>query len=104
MSRRQPSISRYRFLSVLVALGCSCAAQTGSDFAGEISALVPKAQVTRGSGQKKADIPGQRGTALRWQDVVRTSHDGRARIQLNDQSILTLGSDSRLRIEKHDAA
>jgi hypothetical protein len=38
-----------------------------------------------------------------WEDVVRTSDRGRVRILLEDSSILNVGSNSTLRVTRHDA-
>lgn len=71
--------------------------------AGKITALLPTAHVVRGAGTKAAITDAVKGEDLIWQDVVRTEKGGRARITLNDQSILSLGSQAELRIVKHDA-
>jgi hypothetical protein len=64
--------------------------------AGEISAMIPAA--TRNSTPAKAK------DELDWNDLLRTEHSGRVRAGLTDGSILSLGSDTELRIVKHDAA
>ena len=71
--------------------------------AGAISALLPVATVTRGTGKTalKGDL--KKGDPLFWNDLVQTAKGGRARITLADQSILSLGSQAELRIVKHDA-
>lgn len=43
------------------------------------------------------------GTKVFWGDIVTTLSDGRARIQLDDGSILNVGSSSNLKIVRHDA-
>src|SRR6202040_3217090 len=42
-------------------------------------------------------------TAVDWLDVVNTKADGRARIALEDGSVLNVGSDSSIKVVKHDA-
>ncbi len=44
------------------------------------------------------------GAKLFWGDIVSTLQDGRARIALDDGSILNVGSNSSLKIIQHDAA
>jgi len=70
---------------------------------GKITALLPTAHVIRGEGKKTVSSDAVKGEELVWQDLVRTDKGGRARITLNDQSILSLGSQAELRIVKHDA-
>ncbi len=64
--------------------------------AGEISAMIPAA--TRNS------MPAKARDELDWNDLLKTEHSGRVRAGLTDGSILSLGSDTELRIVKHDAA
>src|SRR4051812_22779413 len=71
--------------------------------AGKITALLPTAHIVRGEGKNAATSDAARGADIVWQDLVKTDKGGRARITLNDQSILSLGSQAELRIVKHDA-
>jgi len=64
--------------------------------AGQISALIP--QTTRNGSVAKAK------DEVMWNDVLRTEGGGRARVQLRDGSILSLGSNSELKIVQHDPA
>jgi hypothetical protein len=41
---------------------------------------------------------------LNWNDLLQTEHTGRVRAGLKDGSILSVGSDSELRIVQHDSA
>lgn len=71
--------------------------------AGRIAAVVPEASVIRvGTRPARTDVAAK-DTPVWWNDVVRTVGRGRARIQLDDQSVLTLGSNSTLRVVKHEA-
>ena len=70
--------------------------------AGAISALLPVATITRGTGKAAVTNEAKKGDDLVWNDLVKTLKGGRARITLTDQSILSLGSQSELKIVKHD--
>jgi hypothetical protein len=49
-------------------------------------------------------MPVQPPTPVYWGDVVNTGHMARARIKLDDGSVLNVGSDSSLTVVKHDAS
>ena len=70
--------------------------QSSSQPAGTISALIPQATRNGAIAKSKDDVF--------WNDVLRTEGAGRARIQLKDGSILSLGSNSELKVVQHDAA
>ncbi len=69
--------------------------QSGSQRAGQIQALIPAA--TRNSQPTKAQ------DEIDWNDLLKTAHAGRLRAGLTDGSILSVGSDSELRVVQHDA-
>jgi hypothetical protein len=64
--------------------------------AGQITALIPSATRNTQPAKKKDD--------LLWNDLLQTSQNGRLRAGLTDGSILSLGSNSQLRVVQHDAA
>jgi hypothetical protein len=68
--------------------------------AGRVGASVTKTTLARGTAPR---VDATAGTSIDWNDVIQTDHHGRVRIALNDGSLLTLGSDSQLRVVKHDA-
>ena len=68
--------------------------------AGNVSALLPAARIERAG----AVIDAQPGSEVQENDLFRTDAQGRARIRLIDQSILSLGVNSQLRIVKYDKA
>ena len=68
--------------------------------AGQISRLIPTVNLQHGTRVQLASA----GAKVLWGDVVTTDPGGRARITLDDGSILNIGSDSSLRIVQHDAA
>jgi len=67
-----------------------------SEVAGQINALIPAA--TRNSLAAKVK------EELDWNDLLKTENTGRIRAGLTDGSILSVGSDSELRIVRHDSA
>lgn len=81
---------------LLITLPAFSTPRAAGQRAGEISALVPSA--TRNSKPAKAK------DELEWNDLLKTEHTGRVRAGLTDGSILSLGSDSELRILQHDSA
>jgi hypothetical protein len=73
-------------------------AQSGQR-AGQVSRLIPAVSLQRGQQQVAAAAQ----ALVLWEDVVNTQRMGRARISLDDGSLLNVGSESSLRITKHDA-
>jgi len=73
-----------------------CAPPAGGQAAGQISALIPLATRNAKPAKVKDD--------LEWNDLLKTEQKGRLRAGLTDGSILSLGSNSELRVVQHDAA
>jgi hypothetical protein len=73
--------------------------QTAGQRAGEVSRVIPAVNITRGSKSVTASPK----TVVDWQDVVNTQANARARVALDDGSVLNLGSDSSVRIVQHNA-
>jgi len=73
--------------------------QAGGQHAGEISRMIPAVSITRGS----KTLNGAVKSPVEWQDLVNTKTDGRARIALDDGSVLNVGSDSSMKVVKHDS-
>jgi len=67
--------------------------------AGEISRVIPAVSIARGSKSMSASAK----TVVDWQDVVNTQANARARVSLDDGSVLNVGSDSSIHVVKHDA-
>ena len=96
------------FLAALVCL-LSCAIAIPIDLwaapppadqrAGEISRVIPAVSIARGSKSLTASAK----TVVDWLDVVNTQTNARARVSLDDGSILNVGSDSSVHVVKHDA-
>ena len=99
-SKENALIILRRFTAVAVSLLLSplpalCEPQGGGQHAGQINAMVPAA--TRNAQTAKPN------DELQWNDLLKTEHSGRVRAGLTDGSILSVGSDSELRIVQHDA-
>jgi hypothetical protein len=73
--------------------------QAGGQKAGEVARMIPAVSIARGSKTLNASVK----SVVEWQDLVNTKTDGRARIALEDGSVLNVGSDSSIKIVKHDA-
>ena len=73
--------------------------QTAGQRAGEVSRVIPAVNIARGSKTVSAAAK----TVVDWQDLVNTQANARARLALDDGSVLNLGSDSSVRVTKHDA-
>jgi hypothetical protein len=88
-------------LSLMIAVPADISAepQGAGQKAGEIARLIPAVSIARGSKTLNASVK----TAVDWLDVVNTKADGRARIALEDGSVLNVGSDSSIKVVKHDA-
>src|SRR5271156_5495967 len=70
--------------------------QSAVQHAGQINALIPAAS----RNAQPAKVQDQ----LQWNDLLKNTHSGRVPAGLDDGSMLSLGSDSELRIVQHDSA
>lgn len=86
-------------LSALMATPPEIAAQ-GGERAGQVSRMIPQVRIVRGTQQ----ITGAENALVQWNDLVNTQRDGRARIALDDGSVLNVGSDSSLKITQYNPA
>jgi ferric-dicitrate binding protein FerR (iron transport regulator) len=88
-------------LSFLIAIPAdiSAAPQAAGQRAGEVSRVIPAVSIAR-SGKT---ITAAAKTAVDWQDLVNTQVNARARIALDDGSVLNVGSESSMKVVKHDA-
>lgn len=89
------------WLSMLMAIPAELRAepQTAGQRAGEVSRVIPAVSVARGP----KSITASAKTVVNWQDLVNTQANARARIALDDGSVLNVGSESSVKIVKHDA-
>jgi FecR protein len=81
---------------LLTTLPVLSAPQAGGQHAGEIDALIPAAMRNGQTATVKED--------LQWNDLLKTERSGRVRAGLTDGSILSVGSNSELRVVQHDGA
>jgi len=66
--------------------------------AGEVSRVIPAVSIARGGKTISASAK----TVVDWQDVVSTQASARARVALDDGSVLNVGSDSSIKVVRHD--
>lgn len=90
-----------RLALFLLVLGLALPAEPAAQGtrAGEVTALLPTARVERG-GAAGADL--RLNDAVFWRDWVETAVRARARLALDDGSLLNLGSGARLQVLRHD--
>jgi len=88
-------------LSILIAIPADswAAPQAAGQRAGEVSRVIPAVSIAR-SGKT---IAASAKTPVDWQDLVNTQVNARARIALDDGSVLNVGSESSMKVVKHDA-
>lgn len=77
-------------------LASMCEPQSGGQRAGQIDALIPAAMRNAKTAKVKEELD--------WNDLLKTAKNGRVRAGLTDGSILSVGSDSELRVVQHDGA
>src|SRR5580698_4843821 len=68
--------------------------------AGEVSRAIPEVAIARGTQQLPAPVK----ALVDWGDAVHTGAGGRARVALDDGSLLNVGSSSSLTVTQHNAA
>lgn len=68
--------------------------------AGQVAGTIPSGEIQRPSGTQ----PTAMGVEVLWDDLVTTASSGRARVGLDDGSIINIGSGASVRVVKHDAA
>lgn len=73
--------------------------QPGMQRAGEVSRVIPNVTIERDGKGMDASA----STVVAWNDQINTVANARARVGLDDGSVLNVGSDSAMRVVKHDA-
>ena len=93
------SICALLFLAAGASLPASPPPQTPQQpVAGKITTLIPAGSVLR----EKKTLEAKKDMQVLWQDTVKTDRGGRARLRLEDGSILNVGSQASLVVTKHD--
>src|SRR5271163_2847264 len=103
MKTKSPySLGLVFLLSCTLALSTElpAAGQGTGQRAGEVSRVIPAANIDRGTKV----LPASAKAEVMWQDDIKTASGGRARVGLDDGSVLNVGSDSLMKVIKHDAA
>jgi ferric-dicitrate binding protein FerR (iron transport regulator) len=83
---------------IVVPMDVSAEPQGAGQRAGEVSRVIPAVSIARGAKTLTASAK----SVVEWQDLVNTQANARARIALDDGSVLNVGSESSMRIVKHD--
>jgi len=89
-------------LSILLALPVGAAGQAASapPTAGKVTNIVPIVNLIHDA----RTTPASTSAIVYWGDIVNTGNLARARVALNDGSVLNIGSNSNMTITQHDAA
>jgi ferric-dicitrate binding protein FerR (iron transport regulator) len=102
MKKKSPSayaVCLALMLSLVVAMPVDICAQAAGQRAGEVSRVIPAVSIARNA----KTITASAKTVVDWQDLVNTQSNARARIALDDGSVLNVGAESSLKVVKHDA-
>jgi hypothetical protein len=102
MNNKSPyAIALAMLSSFLIAIPADTAAapQAAGQRAGEVSRVIPAVSIARGP----KTMPASAKSVVDWQDLVNTQANARARIGLDDGSVLNVGSDSSIKVVKSDA-
>ena len=100
MKTRSPFLMALTVLASLSILAPSDVSAQVAQRAGQISRAIPEVAIARGTQQLPAPVK----ALVDWGDVVRTGDGGRARVALDDGSVLNVGSSSTLTVTQHNAA
>src|SRR6267378_255928 len=100
MKTRSPFLIALAVLvSVSIVIPPDIAAQVGQK-AGQVSRAIPEVAIARGTQQLPAPVK----ALVDWGDVVKTNEGGRARVSLDDGSVLNVGSSSSFTVTQHNSA
>jgi hypothetical protein len=98
-STSAPALAGLLALTLAIPFDVFAEPDTSLQRAGEVSRLIPAVNIARGT----KSIVASAKTVVDWQDVVNTQANARARVALDDGSVLNLGSDSSVRIVQHNS-
>src|SRR3984957_19329669 len=100
MKTRSPLLMTLAVLASLTILAPPEVPAQGTQRAGQISRAIPDVAIARGAQQLPAPVK----ALVDWGDAVHTGDGGRARVALDDGSVLNVGSSSTLTVTQHNAA
>ncbi len=100
MKTRSPYLIAFAFLASLSIIVPPDVPAQVAQRAGQISRAIPDVAIARGTQQLPAPVK----TLVDWGDAVKTGDGGRARVALDDGSVLNVGSSSTLTVTQHNAA
>ena len=103
MKKQSPcaiSLAFLASLAILIPPDLFAEPQAAGQKAGQVSRVIPAVSLMRGTKSMTASPK----TVVDWADVVNTQANARARIALDDGSVLNVGSDSSLKVTKADGA
>jgi hypothetical protein len=72
--------------------------QNAGQRAGDIDRVIPAVSIGRGD----KSLAAKPKSIVDWQDLVNTQINGRARVALDDGSVLNVGSNASVKVVKHD--
>ncbi len=82
-------------------LACVLAGATAeAQRAGAVDAVLPQATIQRSA----AELTVAKGADISWNDLLRTGEQGRVRVMLADQSLISVGPKSEVRVVQRAAA
>jgi hypothetical protein len=85
-------------LSFAILTPTNISAQNAGQRAGDIDRLIPSVSIARGD----KSLAAKPKSIVDWQDLVNTQINGRARVALDDGSVLNVGSNASVKVVKHD--
>lgn len=100
MTARSPLLVALSVLASLLIVVPPDVAGQAAQRAGQIARVIPDVGIERGPQQLPAPVK----ALVDWNDVVQTGDAGRARVALDDGSLLNVGSSSNLTVTQHDSA
>lgn len=89
----------YRGL-VFGSLLCALASTAPAQKAGAVDAVLPQATIQRGG----SELTAAKGVEISWNDLLHTNDQGRLRVMLVDQSLISVGPKSEVRVIERVAA
>lgn len=87
-------------LLLLLPVGVYAQAAQAPPTAGKVTNIVPIVNLIHES----RTTPASTSASVYWGDMINTGHLARARVALNDGSVLNIGSETNMTITRHDAA